>query len=127
MQRYRAARPYPTVSASSPGGSDWPRAVRALSATRGLIPRPLLAVAAWAAALLVIGAAGYLALQVLLAISFVLVPCVAAVLLTALLQPVNRWMQRIGTSRGLVLEAASVKLPTGRPYRLPSDQVCSST
>lgn len=101
MRRFRTDRPRHTVSASSPGGSARPGAVRALSATRGLIPRPLLAVAAWAAALLVIGGAGYLALQVLLAISFVLVPCVAAVLLAALLQPVNRWMQRIGISRGL--------------------------
>lgn len=103
--------------------------VRTLSATRGLIPRPLLAVAVWSAALLVIGAAGYLGVQVLLAISFVLVPCIAAVLVTALMQPVNRWMQRTGISRGLAsglsllaciaavsrVRSAGDRLPASRP------------
>lgn len=74
---------------------------------RGLVPRPVLTVAAWAAALLLIGLAAYLALRLLETIGFVLVPCAAAILLTALLQPVNRWLRRLRLNRGI---AAGVTL-----------------
>ncbi len=77
------------------------------SLPRGLVPRPVLTVAAWAAALLLIGVAAYLALRLLEAIGFVLVPCAAAILLTALLQPVNRWLRGLRLGRGL---AAGVTL-----------------
>ncbi len=60
----------------------------------------MLKVAAWSLALILIGGAGYLAVQAMLAISFVLVPSIIALLLAALLQPVNRLLQRGHINRG---------------------------
>ena len=71
-----------------------------------LSPRWLLVTVTWAAGLLVIGVAIYLAVRLLAQVTFVLVPVAVALLLTALLDPVNRRLRR-HLPRGL---AAAVTL-----------------
>lgn len=67
----------------------------------GLIPRRLAVGALWAFCLVAMGVAGWLAVRVMVTISLVLVSCVAALLLTALLNPFTQWLRRRHLPRGL--------------------------
>lgn len=76
----------------------------------GLIPRRLATAVLWAAGLMIIGLALWLAVRVLAAVLVVWVPCVVALLLTALLMPFNLWLRRRGMARGLAAAFSVVGL-----------------
>jgi predicted PurR-regulated permease PerM len=76
----------------------------------GLIPRRLARAVLWAAGLMIIGLAVWLAVRVLAAVLVVWVPCVVALLLTALLMPFNLWLRRRGLARGLAAASSVVGL-----------------
>ncbi len=56
------------------------------------------------------GVAGWLAVRVMVIINLALIPCVAAVLLTALLQPLNQWFRNRRLPRGLAAGLTFVSL-----------------
>jgi predicted PurR-regulated permease PerM len=60
------------------------------------VPRPLQRAAAWSWRLLVVGLLIYVAFRVASALSLVVLPCIAALLLTALLQPLTARLRRAG-------------------------------
>ena len=60
------------------------------------VPRALQRAAAWSWRLLVIGLLIYVAFRVATALSLVVLPCIAALLLTALLQPLTARLRRAG-------------------------------
>jgi multisubunit Na+/H+ antiporter MnhG subunit len=60
------------------------------------VPRALQRAAAWSWRLLVIGLLIYVAFRVASALSLVVLPCIAALLLTALLQPLTARLRRAG-------------------------------
>jgi predicted PurR-regulated permease PerM len=60
------------------------------------VPRTLQRAAAWSWRLLVIGLLIYVAFRVATALSLVVLPCIAALLLTALLQPLTSRLRRAG-------------------------------
>ena len=76
----------------------------------GLIPRRLATAVLWAAGLMIIGLAVWLAVRVLSAVLVVWVPCAVALLLTALLSPFNLWLRRRGLVRGLAAACSVVGL-----------------
>ena len=60
------------------------------------VPRPLLRAAAWSACLLLVAAVGYLAFHAAQALRLLVLPLIAALLLTALLQPLTARLRRVG-------------------------------
>jgi predicted PurR-regulated permease PerM len=62
----------------------------------GRVPSWLQTGAAWSWRLLLLGAAIYLIARILGILYIVVVPCIAALLLTALLQPLTAWLRRAG-------------------------------
>ncbi|MGZ5399430.1 MAG: AI-2E family transporter [Nocardioides sp.] len=68
---------------------------------RGQVPYGVDTAAAWAWRFLVIAAAGYLILWLLAFFAVIAVPVAIALLITALVSPLVRWMQRFGVPRGL--------------------------
>ena len=85
---------------SPPRRSAPPKATSGRRVLDGLIPRRLATAVLWAAGLMIIGLAVWLAVRVLSAVLVVWVPCVVALLLTALLMPFNLWLRRRGLARG---------------------------
>jgi predicted PurR-regulated permease PerM len=73
---------------SDSGGSDLPQ--------EPAVPVLLAQAAAWAWRLLLVGLLVYVAFRVAVALSLVVVPCIAALLLTALLQPLTARLRRAG-------------------------------
>lgn len=67
----------------------------------GLLPRKFVVVVCWAAGLLVLGVAGWLAARAVAMLTVVLVPCAVALLLTALLHPLCEALRRLGLPRSL--------------------------
>jgi predicted PurR-regulated permease PerM len=78
------------VTGADEGGAGQP------AAPRGQVPSWLQRAAGWAWRLLLVGIAVYLALRVASMLKLVVLPCVAALLLTALLQPVQSRLRRAG-------------------------------
>ena len=96
--RDRAGEAGPPPGDGRPGGDDlgmtgW-RAPGDRRAAR--VPGWLQRAAGWSWRLLIIGVAIYLSLRVLSALRLVVLPCVAALLLTALLQPIASRLRRAG-------------------------------
>lgn len=61
----------------------------------GLLPRRFVAVVAWVGGLIVLGTGAWLVTRVLGLTRMILVPCAVALLLAALLWPVNAWLRRL--------------------------------
>jgi predicted PurR-regulated permease PerM len=78
------------VTGADQGGAGQP------AAPRGQVPRWLQRAAGWSWRLLLVGIAVYLAFRVASMLRLVVLPCVAALLLTALLQPVQSRLRRAG-------------------------------
>jgi predicted PurR-regulated permease PerM len=101
----RAGDSHPAVlpGDAPPGGSDGdatPAPRRAPpAASSPSVPAWLQRAAGWAWRLLILGVVLYLALRVASALRLVLLPCVAALLLTALLQPLAARLRRAGLPR----------------------------
>jgi predicted PurR-regulated permease PerM len=75
---------------------DRPQAGPAEDGRGGQVPAWLQTAAAWSWRLLLVGLLLYAAGRVASALRFVVLPCVAALLLTALLQPLASWLRRHG-------------------------------
>jgi predicted PurR-regulated permease PerM len=58
------------------------------------VPGLLARVAAWAVCLLLVAAVAYLAFKVAIALRLLVLPMIAALLITALLEPLTRWLKR---------------------------------
>jgi predicted PurR-regulated permease PerM len=89
-----------TASGPRPGAEGEP-AEQAEHSNRGPdteVPRLLRVVAAWAWRLLLVGAVIYLAFRFAVELRLVVIPFIAALLLTALLQPEAHWLRRRGFS-----------------------------
>jgi predicted PurR-regulated permease PerM len=78
------------VTGAGQGGAGQP------AAPRGQVPGWLQRAAGWSWRLLLVGIAVYLAFRVASMLRLVVLPCVAALLLTALLQPVQSRLRRAG-------------------------------
>jgi predicted PurR-regulated permease PerM len=78
------------VTATDQGGAGRP------AAPRGQVPGWLQRAAGWSWRLLLVGIVVYLAFRVASMLKLVVLPCVAALLLTALLQPVQARLRRAG-------------------------------
>ena len=78
------------VTGADQGGAGQP------AAPRGQVPGWLQRAAGWSWRLLLVGIAVYLAFRVASMLRLVVLPCVAALLLTALLQPVQSRLRRAG-------------------------------
>ncbi len=77
-----------------PTGEDrQPAPAAGLGSFVALLPKPLLVTAAYAGAVVLIWAAGAVALRILSHTMIVVVPLIIALLLTALLSPLNRWLR----------------------------------
>jgi len=80
----------------APDGRSVPVAARPDSSQRGQIPRWLRTVAGWSWRLLLLGLLLYVIARIASALRIVVLPCVAALLLTALLQPLTTRLKRTG-------------------------------
>jgi predicted PurR-regulated permease PerM len=85
-----AGRPTGAASASSTAGPH------ATAARHGGVPRLLQELAAWSWRLLLVAVVVYLAFRVAEALRLVVLPLIAAMLLTALLQPITGWLKHRG-------------------------------
>jgi predicted PurR-regulated permease PerM len=90
----------------TPGGTEIPpSAARAAESAGGpepahaLIPRWLYTGGAWSWRLIVIGVVGYFLLHFILKLQLVVLPFLGAMVFTALLRPMSRWLQQHGFSR----------------------------
>jgi predicted PurR-regulated permease PerM len=102
IDRGADAREQDRLDASGPGVAGTPEQTRALpgrgdgSPERGRVPGWLQTGAGWSWRLLILAAAIYLVARVLAVLSIVVVPCIVALLLTALLQPLTARLRRAG-------------------------------
>src|SRR5215831_15430129 len=81
-----------TAEAGQPGGDGGPRPVRAEPRVPGWLDRA----AGWSWRLLILGALIYVTFHVVSVLRVVVLPCVAALLLTALLQPLTQRLRQAG-------------------------------
>jgi predicted PurR-regulated permease PerM len=102
IDRGADAREQDRLNASGPGIAGTPEQTRALpgrgdgSPERSRVPGWLQTGAGWSWRLLILAAAIYLVARVLAVLSIVVVPCIVALLLTALLQPLTARLRRAG-------------------------------
>lgn len=95
-------------------------------APTGLLPRWLARLAIYAAAVLVVGAAAWVMLQVLLLVKVLTMTVLAAILLTALVQPIVQGLRAIGSPPWLAALGAVVfllVLPLGVGYLVVSQAI----
>src|SRR5215831_52849 len=81
-----------TAEAGQPGGDGGPRPARAEPRVPGWLDRA----AGWSWRLLILGALIYVTFHVVSVLRVVVLPCVAALLLTALLQPLTQRLRQAG-------------------------------
>jgi predicted PurR-regulated permease PerM len=102
IDRGADAREQDRLNAPGPGVAGTPEPTRALpergdgSPERSRVPGWLQTGAGWSWRLLILAAAIYLVARVLAVLSIVVVPCIVALLLTALLQPLTARLRRAG-------------------------------
>jgi predicted PurR-regulated permease PerM len=87
-----------------------------MDADRSLVPEPLARAASWSWRLLVVGAAAFIVVLVLVRLKVVVLPIIAAAFLTAALMPLMRRLQRLGvppTLAALALIVASIGILAG--------------
>jgi predicted PurR-regulated permease PerM len=102
IDRGADAREQDRPNAPGPGVAGTPEQTRALpergdgSPERSRVPGWLQTGAGWSWRLLILAAAIYLVARVLAVLSIVVVPCIVALLLTALLQPLTARLRRAG-------------------------------
>jgi predicted PurR-regulated permease PerM len=102
IDRGADAREQDRLNAPGPGVAGTPEQTRALpergdgSPERSRVPGWLQTGAGWSWRLLILAAAIYLVARVLAVLSIVVVPCIVALLLTALLQPLTARLRRAG-------------------------------
>jgi predicted PurR-regulated permease PerM len=102
IDRGADAREQDRLNAPGPGVTGTPEQIRALpergdgSPERSRVPGWLQTGAGWSWRLLILAAAIYLVARVLAVLSIVVVPCIVALLLTALLQPLTARLRRAG-------------------------------
>ena len=97
----RGARRAATTTTSAPprdapDGRPGAAAARPDSAPHGQMPRWLQTAAGWSWRLLLLGLLLYVIARIASALRIVVLPCVAALLLTALLQPLTARLKRTG-------------------------------
>lgn len=85
--------------AGTPAISAPARAAEDAEPAHALIPRWLYTGGAWSWRLIVIGIVGYFLLHFILKLQLVVLPFLGAMVFTALLRPMSRWLQQRGFSR----------------------------
>jgi predicted PurR-regulated permease PerM len=86
-------------AAAGGAGDDGPGAPAGLTAAAAHVPRLLQQAAAWSWRLILVAIVIYFAFRVVVALRLVVLPLIAATLLTALLQPVTGRLRRVGMPR----------------------------